>query len=322
MTSPAPTKGSWMDLSSGPYTSPTGIDPAATAPVVAPDLSAQAAADQKAAENRDALALIQQTLAQYGLPASLSDWAWTEIVGGKGTAETLLDLYQRPEFKQAFPEIDARQKAGLAPLSPGDIVSYRQQARQLMQAAGLPPGFYDSNSDFTNFLIQDKSLAELSQRITDAATAAYNTPEQDKQEFYRLGYGHGDLTAMFLNPDIAEPLLHKQFQAAQLAGTSLRAGYGQLTSDQALGLTDLGVTQSQGETGFGTLAHQHELFQSLNSGESQIGQQDQLAATFGGNAQAQQRIQDRARGRVAEFASGGGYSGSQQGLSGYGNSGR
>lgn len=305
LASPARDKGGWMTLSTGAgvVTVPTQADPNAA---------------DKDAQNRNALALIKATLAQYGLPDSLADWAWTEIVAGKGQAEILLDLYQRPEFKTEFPEIDARQKAGLAPLSPGEIVSYRQQARQLMRNAGLPEGFYDSKSDFTGFLTKDVSLSELGQRITDAAQAAYNTPQQDKEEWQRLGFGHGDLTAMFLNPDVAQPLLHKQLAAASLAGTSVRAGYGQLNADQALGLTELGVSQQQAQQGFGNLAHQSELFGSLNSGEQQIGQPDQLAAQFGGNAAAQQRILDRARGRVAAFSSGGNFAGSQGGISGLG----
>lgn len=318
--SPGEEKGGWMHLGDGPYNYGHTTMPDGTQLIGDRTGGSSTAPDAGTAAQRDALALIRTTLAQYGLPDSLADWAWSEIVAGKGTNEVLLDLRQRPEFKQAFPEIDARQKAGLAPLSPGDIINYREQARQMMMAAGLPPGFYDSNDDFSKWIIEDKSLSEMAQHIADASNIAYNFPEQDKQEFYNLGFGHGDLTAMALNPDIAQPLLHKQLAAAQLSGTAVRAGYGGLNANEALGLTEQGITPQQAQTGFGNLTHQQELFTPINAGETAISREDQLAAAFGGNANAQDRITARARGRQAEFAGGGNYASSQSGISGLGGS--
>lgn len=313
--SPAPPKGGWMNLGSGPFTG--------AAPTQDPNAAAQDAS------RRDALAILKQTFAAYGLPADLAGWAWSELQANKSNNEIMLDLEDPNKgnpgavaFYNRFPAIEQRREAGLPALSPGEYVSYENSAQQMLRAAGLPSGFYDSPQDYTNFLAKNVSLSELSQRITDAQQAAFNTPEQDRSEFYRLGFGHGDLTAMFLNPDLAEPLLHKQLTAAGIAGSSQRAGYGSLTAGQALGLTDLGVSQQQAQDGFTSLAHQRELFGALNAGEDQISQQEQLGAQFGGNAAAQQRINDRSRSRVAAFSGGGGYGGSQTGLSGLGNSGR
>jgi hypothetical protein len=286
-----------------------------------------AAQDQKDAANRDALAIIRQTLSQYGLPDDLSEWAWKEIVAGKSTAEVSLDLLN-PQTEGGkvvdsyFPEIQARQKAGLAPLSPGDIVAYRQQARQMMQAAGLPPGFYDSNSDFSQFIIQDKSLSELSARITDASNFVYSWPAEDRQAFYDLGFSHGDAVAMALNPDIAQPLLHQQLGAARLSGAGVRSGYGALTADEAMRYNQIGVSPDQAQQALGNLTRQTELFNPLNAGETAISREEQQAAALGGNANAQQRIMDRARQRAATFAGGGSFAGSQGGLSGYGSSGQ
>lgn len=303
--------------------SPTGTISAPVASTTAPTV------DGTDAARRDALALLQQVFAGYGLPADVGRWAWSELQAGKGNDEILLDLEDPTEsndgakaFYARFPAIKLRREAGLPALSPSYYVSYENSAQQMYRAAGFPAGFYDSPEDYTNLLAKNVSLSELSQRITDAQQAAFNTPEQDRAEFYRLGFGHGDLTAMFLNPDLAEPLLHKQLAAAGIAGASQRTGYGALNADQALGLTDLGVTSQQAQDGFASLAHQHELFGALNAGEDQISQSEQLGAQFGGNADAQRRINDRARSRVAAFSGGGGYGGSQTGLSGLGNSGR
>lgn len=310
VASPAPDKGGWMTPSTG-----AGV-------VSVPTQPGDPDAATKDAANRNALALIRATLAQYGLPDTLADWAWSEIVAGKGSAEILLDLRQRPEFKAEFPEIDARQKAGLAPLNPGDIVSYRQQRRQMMQAAGLPAGFYDDKSDAYADLVADRSLKELSDRIADASDIAFNWPAEDKQALYDMGFAHGDLTAMALNADIAQPLIHKRLSAAKLSGSAIRSGFGALTADEGLRYTEMGVTPQQAEQDFANLTRQSELFNPLDAGETAISRTDQLGAALGGNAAAQQRIMDRARRRQATFAGGGGFAGSQAGLAGYGNSGQ
>lgn len=293
------------------------VNPSGPSPQTDPEKDAAAAA--KDASNRNALALIKQTLAQYGLPESLGDWAWQEIVAGKGQAEVLLDLRQRPEFKAEFPEIDARLQAGLAPLSPGEIVTYRQQARQMMRAAGMPEGLYDNKSDFTKYLTGDTSLKELGDRISIAAQALYGSPT-DLAEARRLGFTDGDAVAMILNPDLAQPEVEKRWAAARLSGTGVRSGYGGLSTSEALDYATLGVTDQQAQQGFEGLQHNQELFTGLDAGEDVIGRSDQLGAALGGNAQAQARIERRAARRKAGFQGGGSFAGGQAGLTGLGGS--
>lgn len=301
-----------------PFTGPHGApNIEAQLPVTAPDPNAV----DKFAAQRNALALIKTTLAQYGLPESLGDWAWSEIVAGKGSAEIMLDLRQRPEFKAEFPEIDARVKAKLAPLSPGDIVSYRQNARQLMSAAGLPQGFYDSKDDFTKLLVSDVSLAELNDRVQQAKDATFNIPEQAKRrlaEEFGVPPGSGLLTSFFLDPERALPLITRDVNAAKIGARADLAGYGNLSNDTARGLADQGVSESQAAQGFADLAVSDSLFNPIDAGETAIDQQAQLAAAFGGNADAQRRIEERRARRKAQFAGGGGFAETQKGLVGLG----
>lgn len=300
--------------------SPT-TGPAPAASMEAPptvDLSAEQAAAAKAASNRNALALIQGTLREMGLPDSLADWAWSELVAGKSQAEILIALYNRDEFKAEYPEIEARRKAGLAPISPYDVIKYRQEAHQMFRNAGLPPGFFDSKDDFSRYIIGDLSLKELGDRISGAAQAYYNTAPEDREEWRRLGFGDGDGAAYWLDPDIAQPLLQKRTAAAQLSGTAVRTGFGGLSTDEALGLAELDVSSAQAEQGFGTLVRNRELFGALDAGEDQIGREEQLGAGLRGNAAAQRRIEDRAARRRARFQSGGQFAASQQGMGGLG----
>lgn len=278
-----------------------------------------AAGVAKDSANRDSLATIKNVLSQYGLD-SLSDFAWQEIVSGRSGNEVLQDLRETPQFKQRFPAIDARQKAGLPPLSPGDYVSYENTATQYMRDAGLPPGFYDSPEDFTKFLSNDMSLKELSERVTTAKDAAYNAPTEVRSALRgQFGVGDGDLAAFFLDPDRAQPLLQRTYNAAQVAGAGTRTGY-DVSTDQDYRLTDLGVTAQQAQTGFSTLQHSQELFNPLtgHANERKITSDEQLGATFGGNATAADQIEKRRQQRQSEFQDGGAFAAGNTGVTGLG----
>lgn len=269
-------------------------------------------------EQQNALANIRQTLNTYGL-GDLADWAWQEIIAGKSDQQVLLDLMQTPQFKARFPGIDARQKAGLPPISPGEYVSYENQATQLMRAAGLPSGFWDSPADFTHLIAADVSINELTQRVNLATQAAYQVPSEVRATLARdYGVGAGGLAAFFLDEKTALPLIQRDFTSAQIGGAAWRTGYGSTRSEDER-LTDLGVTADQAQQGFTQLVGQRQLFSGL-PGENTTGiaREDQLAATFGGNALAQEKVVRRAQRRVAEFSGGGSFSSGQGGFTGIG----
>lgn len=271
---------------------------------------------QGTADQQNALAYIQTVLDQYGL-GGLSQWAWQEIVSGKSESQVLLDMQQTPEFKAAFPEIQQRLDAGLPAISPADVINYRTQARQIMQAAGLPADFYDQPSDFSPFIVGDMSLQELSDRVNLAKTAAYEVPQTVRDHlanYYGLDEGH--LAAAFLDPTRAEPVLARQFAAAQAGGAAATTGFGDITRSQAENLADLGVTASQAQSGFSQLAHMRQLMNPL-PGENTTGisPDQQMQAEFGGNAAQQDRILAEQRRRLAPFAGGGSFAQGQSGTS-------
>lgn len=299
-----------------PFTGPHGA-PNILGNLPPADPAADAAKIAKDAANRDALAQIKQVLQQYGLE-SLSDFAWQEIVAGRSGNEVLQDIRQTPQFQQRFPAIAARQKVGLPPLSPGDYVAYENTATQYMRNAGLPTGFYDSPEDFTKFLSGDVSLKELGERITLARDAANGPSEARDALVNKFGLSIGDLTAFFLDPDRAEPLLQRNYNAAQIAGAGTRTGYGD-TAAQDLRLADLGVTAAQAQQGFSHLGQESELFHGLpGQNEQDISTDQQLGAEFMGDAAAQKTIEQRARSRVATFGGGGGFNTSREGVGGLG----
>jgi hypothetical protein len=155
-----------------------------------------------------------------------------------------------------------------------------------------------------------------------AKQATFSIPTEVRARLeseFGLTPGSGALTAYFLDDRKALPLLQRDFQAGQIGGAADRVGYQGVSNDTARSLADLGVSEQQAQQGFGDLAQKAELFQALpGQGEDVIDQQTQIGAMFGGNANAQKRIENRQRKRVAEYQGGGDFASTQQGLVGLG----
>jgi len=266
---------------------------------------------------RDSYVRLNAVLGDYGL-ASLGNMVQQWLVQGLSEDEIAQRMRDTSEFKTRFPAIEARKKAGLSAISPGEYVAYERNARQLMRAAGLPQGFYDGDEDFTRLLTNDLSLSELGDRVALAANASFRMPKEDRDALTRFGMSPGDITAYWLDPDVAQPVLERKYAAAQLAGASSRATYATLDETTATGLATLGVTAAEGEAGFTSLANQRELFSAMDSGEDNIDQGTQLDAQFRGDSNARRRVEQRARRRSATFEGGGGFASSQGGLVGLG----
>lgn len=276
---------------------------------------------QGTTDNNNAYSYINTQLDQYGL-GSLAGWAWKEIVAGRDPDQVILDLYGTKEFKQRFPAIFTRQAQGLPPISPGEYVSYENTATQLFRAAGLPRGFWDSPSDFTNLIAGDVSTDELNHRLDLATQAVFASPQSVRDHLQRdYGINTGDLAANFLDPKQAEPLLQQKFLGAQIGAAGDLTGY---HSNRSLDdyLASLNVTGQQAQQGFTDLQSKRPLFEGLpGEGADGIGQDQQIAAEFGGDAAAQQAIARRAQARQAQFQQGGAFTSTSGGFAGVGNSG-
>lgn len=246
---------------------------------------------------RDALARLKSLFASYGLPSSLGDWAWGELQNGSSEDEVTLALRDRPEFKARFPAIDARMKAGLSPLSPAEYVAYEQQHRQLMERAGLPPSFYDSPDDVTDFLAKDVSIAELSSRIQTGFIAVKAAPQAVRDEFARLYGVDGDaaLAAFVLDRSRSEDALSKVIGGANAAGIGWSYGV-RLDRKQADWFGDQGLSTSTLDQGFARVQSFEQLFHETASEQTDLNQQTGIDAVFGKSLDAQDAI----LGRVAQ----------------------
>lgn len=269
------------------------------------------------AEQRNARERIGSILDDYGLPG-LAGLAWELIVGGATDAEILRRIRETPEYAERFGNTNAaRRAAGLNPMSEAEIMAWEDQAAGLFRAAGLPAGFYDQPSDFAGWLSGGVSINELSQRVTAAQNLLFEDPPEVREELARLGVGQDAQLAWIIDPQASQPIIDASLANARIGAASRRAGFGFLEGAEMERLRTWGVSESMAVEGFSDLASEQELFQALPGlGESTIGRDTQLEATFGQNADAQETLSRRARARRAQFESGGGYAATSQGVTG------
>lgn len=272
-------------------------------------------------ESQDAVAYLEELLRSYGLE-ELAPWAYEQVTSGNSPTMIRQLMWEQPAFKKRFKVIFDRRAKGLSAISVNEVIDYERKGRQLLQAAGLPAGFYDTPDDFYNFLLNDISLSELNDRVNIAKEYTYNIDATTRSEIQRLyGLTDGDFTAHALDPTRAIPILQNRFTAARTAAASARSGYGQLTRAEAENLTSMGVDPNQAGQGFAALVSSRQLFNALpgmESSEAPITREEQLGAAFGGSQTARQKLARRGEERAAASKGGGGFVADREGFGGLG----
>lgn len=252
-------------------------------------------------EDRDAASALIQLFRQYGLE-SLAPKIISYVRDGYGADTISLLLQDTPEWKQRFAGNEARRKAGLPVLSPSEYLATERSYRQVMEQFGMPAGFYDSYSDFADFIARDMSATELQGRVQAWSTFANNQDPSTKEALQRLyGIGPGELTAWAMDADRALPILQRQAGAVQAASAALRQGLG-VDRKYAEHLSDLGIDAGTASQGYATVAEMLPTYQELS--HIYGGQYNQRTAeqeVFEGNAGATQKRKNLASQERAAF---------------------
>ena len=249
--------------------------------------------------SRDAAAALTSLFTSYGL-GSLAPQIVGFLKQGYSSDTVSLLLQDTAAYKQRFAANAAREKAGLPVLSPAQYLATEQSYRQIMQQAGLPPGFYDQPSDFTKFLEQDISPAEIQSRV-QAASTFVNSADQNALNYMKQYYTQGDLMAYALDPTRAAPLVGKAFDAAQVGGAAADQGLAvdKATADE---LASKGISAAQASQGFSLVAsdlpNATRLSQIYGGG---LSQQDLINETFLNDAGAAFKRQTLASKERANF---------------------
>lgn len=277
-----------------PLTGVTYQDAAAAKAAMTP-----AAADALTGSQRDASVMLTSMFDQYGI-SGLSPKILDFLKQGYSADAIALLLQQTPEYQQRFPGNQARQAAGLPALSPAEYVATEGAYRQVMQAAGMPSGFYDSSEDFAGFIAKGISPAEVQGRVT-AASDLLNSAPPEALNLFKQFYSSGDMVAYMLDPGRALPVIEKQAKAAELAASGVQAGVG-VDRQLAERLATSGVTQGQAQQGFGFVAGETGNAQKLGAiyGDG-VTQRDIVDETFFNDAQATKKRRTLASKERATF---------------------
>lgn len=175
------------------------------------------------AEQDDAYLMLVQMLREWGLE-SLAPDVLKMLQDGRTQEQISILLQDTDAYKHRFIGNEARRKAGLSVLSPKEYLQTEAAYRQIMESAGLPSGFYDSPSDFADWIGADVSPSEIKSRVDLAVDAAQRLDDGTRQAFRDFyGLGPNDLAAYFLDRERALPQLQQIARGAQIGG----AGYSQ-----------------------------------------------------------------------------------------------
>jgi len=264
---------------------------------------------------RDAYAAITGLFKSYGLE-SLSGKIFDFVKKGYSADTIGVLLQETKEYKERFAGNELRRKQGLPVLSPGEYLATEASYKQIMQAAGMPPGFYDQSSDFNNWIGKNISPSEIQSRVDMATQATVLANPDYRRALNQMGISDSDLTAYFLDTARAMPYLQKAAATAAVGAEALR---NKLVFDQAYAerLATEGVTQEQARTGYAQIALEQDTMGMLGKiyGQ-QYGQREAEEAILRGQSDALRRRQNLANQERGQFsgASGAARSGlSQQG---------
>lgn len=245
---------------------------------------------------------------------------WLE---GKPIEQIIFEIRQSPEHAARFPGFKDLEAKGRS-INEAAYLDLERTYTQVARNFDLPPGFYDDPSDFGKLIAGEVSPAEWQRRLTSWQAYERETRDPVAMEEYRrqfaaagLTVSDGDMLALVIDPARSVSAVERRLEAGRIATESVRAGFGQLGTDEALGLADQGVTREDAARGFDALADSRELFAPL-PGEpgGALGRQEQLGAAFGTDAGARRRVERIRDRRRAGFSGGGGVAQGRDGLAG------
>jgi hypothetical protein len=212
---------------------------------------ASEAARAKEANRQSAMASVTARFKQYGLD-SLANKIRDLAIDGATEATITLALQETPEYQMRFSANTERLKKNLSVLSPAEYINVEDSYRQVLRAYGLTQ--FDNDSYVKQFIANDVSPTELSNRVTTAVQRVQNAdPAILSQLTDYYGIGRGDLVAYVLDPSQQFQKIQRQVSAAEIGVAAAKQG---LQSNVAVSeqLAAQGVSQAEAQKGYATIA--------------------------------------------------------------------
>jgi len=270
--------------------------PTAPAPVhagtsTAPKPVAKPAAPALNPTQQNAFDLVAQQLAAWGL-ASLNGDLKNLIVQGDTAPDTLtLALSNTAAYKARFIGNETRIKNGLQALTPAQYVATETQYSDILRSYGLPAGFYDKQSDFTDFIGKDISAAELDARAKIAHDQYEAAPAATKALWGQYYGTKGDAIAGILDPTVATQVIQDRGTQVAIGGAAAQQGLA-VNQQRAQQLQQAGVSATQAQSGYQQIAKSLPFDNSIAQRfGAQFGQQQEENSVLLGNAADTQQRQ-------------------------------
>jgi hypothetical protein len=264
--------------------------------------AAQTAAE-KATARKNAIDVLTERFQRYGL-GSLVNKIKDLAIDGATEATITLGLQETDEYKTRFKANQARIAKGLSVLNPAEYLSIEDGYRQVLRSYGLKQ--FDTDEYVSQFIANDVSAAELSNRVVTAVQRVQNAdPAISRQlrDFY--GIGQEDLVAYVLDPNQQFQKIQRQVAAAEIGVAAARQGLqaGVSTAEQ---LAAQGVTEAEAQKGYATIADILPTAEKLSNIYSTTldtyGQSEAEQEVFNSLASAQRKRQKLTAREVAAFS--------------------
>ena len=225
----------------------------------------------------DYISAAQQQLTNWGIlnandpnSTDLMNQITTLAQQGAQPDTIALTIQNSAAYKARFSGNDARVAAGFSAYSAADYMTAENNYRSILSESGVPDK-YQTQSFLASLIGKNVGTATLQNYVNMASQlATTQDPYMLQTAYQQYGLTQGDLVAHFLDPNTAVPILQQQFAGTQIAAEAARQNMA-LNQQNALSLAAQGVTQQQAQTGFTNIG-------------SQLAQQQQIAASLGGNA--------------------------------------
>jgi hypothetical protein len=268
--------------------------------------AAQAAADKKAAAEtarRNAIDVLTERFQRYGL-GSLVNKIKELAIDGATEATITLGLQETEEYKTRFKANQERIKKGLAVLNPAEYLNVEDGYRQVLRSYGLKQ--FDTDDYVSQFIANDVSAAELSNRVVTAVQRVQNADpaiSQQLRDFY--GIGQADLVAYVLDPNQQFQKIERQVAASEIGVAAARQGLktGVSVAEQ---LAAQGVSQAEAQKGYATIADILPTAEKLSDiyGKTldTYGQSEAEQEVFNSLASAQRKRQKLTQREIAAFS--------------------
>ena len=259
---------------------------------------------------QNAITTMQATFAKYGM----TDLANSIIAGAqKGYSSDAMNLAM--QSKPADPSLQGlydayskrfsgnlqREAKGLPPLDPATYISTEDAYRKIVSV--LPTGFYDSQSNFADFIGNNIDPSQLKERVDAAQKAIDDTDPYYKdalQSMYGLDPSH--MIAHLLDPTAAAPLIERQAKAAEYGAAAARQGLAQgSVSDYEAYASGVGtgVGAEQGMAQIAAMTPGLTTLAQISNDQYNQGTAEQ--EIFGGLASAQRKRQQLSQQEVDRF---------------------